>query len=1356
MANRRTDRKIRKTVTGRVPSETDEQISLAQVLRDNGLACENNVPVKIKGERKTKFADTVVYRDGCPFIVLEVKKSSEFDTRAQREKAHSQGLLRYAGVLGTRYVGSTDGTILFLYDRETQRTVTSELRPGCVLDLGQPVDPLDFHLGFTAGDYDKFGHFVRESSISPTQNALRVLRQSAFNEVGFLKSSDDIAFIEGEAHAGKSTYAAQLSSFQGWDAIPLDAGSLSGQSFDEKLSSLISIATGQNGHPAWAFLAALAERRRVADRPIVFLIDALDEWTLPVNDIIAQVADFAANAKRIGSKVVIFSRPVRSAIIRDDRRISDVFATSSVTLGLFDEFEQAEAERQYFDYYCISGTLSGRARSMCALPGMLAATAEAYAGENFVDPDLTEPKLYAKYRGKKAEAIAKRGRIGATEADATIDLAAWEMLRRDAVELTASELIAAGASGSEIDELESEGVIVSLVHDILPAYRRYRFRFGRVRDDAVTRSRLHGALESFIEEQWTSVVGGSALEYAAATDSRVRDALLRWLVQHDQVSASHFCVSRGWYTELEAISKEMQLPSDVTDRIVRSGIRALYGYPLLFQIAVHNDPGLVALFAATEPVLPEESLWNALRERSDAVEDLSPFIRLTTRMIEAGRLSPKDATPVVDAASARRQSRTHFEQDGDEYWQLVTKLIERLHQRDAGRLLRQVLPVIAIAHGTAHLGDSPMQMDFFPGISPSSEIKRTVEALQKRMTPRSFLCWAFATLLIAHDADLRKFSGRYRGSELSGSGQLGANYADNAWLLRFCIPIYRAILAEKTLESSARRLISLPPYSRLHSSFRARALILCAPIEALEMAHQTLGRLMGRNGGVPALQDAINCRSVESDLLGEIAALRSLRLYRTLTSAQQSIWLQRRIADGDKKAFRIAKRLVRRAEFRQFDMFGSEFFSQMHWATKKPNNALDLIVAAVDSGYSVSALERSSHVVQTLKIALECGIRLRSLRSRKEFRDILARLLPSTSAFSRFAARFYAEAERDGKRAILLHVHDLPLNECAEVLNAAFAEIPLRKRSVRPAGADSVVFASLRMSIDKHKDELLDRMGFDVVAATRAAVDCEAARAALAVLDAVTRRAQKDKRFVRRTISAAFHLARTFNSCMEPASEVLDGLWPLLTIKEQLRFWNLLDVAKGGVARAFKLYLRTPSDTTSRDRAIKCIRTASPDVRSYSAWLLYQWLQPKGGLAWSQHTERLVECMIEHSEQETARNVILLLEAVAKHTSEAFATEKLWHLIRKSIEGTFPIWGAYKFPFNYSTIALPELAAVARSLSSLPVSADRYFAVSFICEALLEYLQPRDAELVRTAFTHLGKWEQAINAFRQWRDLIAA
>jgi hypothetical protein len=1291
-------------------SERDEETVVVQALQDRNFTVRQDVPA---GDG---YADVYGERDDVQ-IVIEMKRRDKFHTRGLRKLAQAQAK-RYASVLKPLYVGMSDGQTLHVLFQG--KTCVHQLVGGMLLDVvASGPCPLD-----VGADYHVFQHFPRRQRDEyRTTDPSIIPRNTIFDLDVFVNDTElDAAMIAGEPGAGKTTYGWQLADSKRWDPLWLDGSLLANnplQTLDEARDRL----TGYTGNLASFLATMVAYRSRNGEPPIGIVVDGLDEWT----DAASILPALLRFAKSVGIKVLILGRARTIDALMGASTLKP-FRIRRYDLSAFDEKEQARAELRYIATHGLLSGFTGRAKEMSALPEMMALIAEAYKGEA-VDPEVTEEDVYRRYRRKKCAAMARSGTTSEAAQEA-IDAIARCMLQHDNVNLPYS--IARQATFL-VDHLLREGVVRS---DGDERNRHLRFRFGRVRDDALQSLTIDALFDK-------PIVGRSALTYSALRDvSKRREFIRRSLLESD-VEAVCLVREHGWWTDLAKVPPSLVKRPFVLLAYAREKLRA---FPELLVLGGADSDAL--RLASVHGVDTPIAVWRGWLGVATDEQQLHDICRVSTAMLKAGKLPLTEAIEAAQLIRSRLFQDSRDANEGPDFWHLIDEICKRLSPREARRFLYIILPRRAIARSSA----SQMSM-FYHGISYPHDMINAVEGVRARSKPQVFEAWASTLLLAAMCEEWPGFEGR----EWSGGDR------DNAWLVDAILPSMHAIL--RSDETRAARLLRGYRISRLHPAFRLRAYIAAAPIAALESIPERMLEWRNcRSSGIPALYEALDARAIESTMIQQHGLNDALNRFEQPLNHAQAKTFHRRLASRDPVATRQAFAFVSRSDFPRRDMFQVDFFDHLDWAPKRPVVAAKMLAAALDSGYDHFSLMRSRGYSDVMTLALTNRQVRKTLSAVSGIADAMADMLHSVAPEVRAAQAIplYDSVSQRGRRSIMRWAHELPIEIALEIMrrgirdealvpDACSSDDDIRDGGVSFGSFHSDVWCALVMCSQKWPETFFHALGVDILRHARMWTSPVSVAATLHPVKRYGAEFRDGRELWNQLIEYYLLVGHSSGpNLRELAAEQAALFYGVMTDQQRDRFFTVFRDTKE-VATASVHVARLNIDSAAAvQRALD--QASSNRRRSAIAWLLWQEMHAE----WHDLTPfdaSLVETLLTHSDENTLQHLSHLAISMSQGHA-AKATSLLLRVSDRSLASKATIHAIYDMRYDWSQVSVSDLTdAVALICAEETVgTANIEVAVSGLCAKT----NPLDAQAVAAAFQSLiERFDYVREDFARWRASIS-
>jgi len=1260
-------------------------------------------------------------------LIVEMKRPDRFRTKGQRDKARGQSQ-RYAERLAPRFVATSDGNTLVLEDGKER--YVHQIVGGTLLAPDDRKSPLDL-----GADYATFSAFPRLQRLRYVfETDVTIEREPIVNIGAFLAASDcNALLVAGEAGAGKTTYARQLALMAAWDPLWLDGGVIDDPR--EALLRAVQDLTGFTGDLR-TFLATLqGYRRRDGRAPCGIVVDALDEWSSAQR----HLPDFIRFASALGLKVVCFGRARSVALLLENERLTNGAGVERRELLQFTDDEQDRAEQEYIKWYDLRSGFAGQAKGMSRLPEMMAMISEAYAGEA-VNPNVTERELYDRYHGKKCGDVARRANTEPERIQAEIDAVALAMLETDSVVLSFGSAATAAAN---LDGLLLAGVLRKEGEQ-----RRslMRFRFGRIRDDALANRPITDLFAR-------SIVGRSALSYAAATDAAVRREYMRLAVADNVLDAFFLTRETGWWREFSDL-----VPAELTARerslVLGYAGRALAAVPeLLVKFAA--DP-YAARYADVHKVIIPSVTWRGWLNDATDFERLHDVLSLTRRLFTEGHLALSDAIAAVDVARERLVGERGFDDEGYAFWPLVGAVCDRLDVVAARRFLRRAIPTFALAHSSG----GQIGVNHYHGVKYAADMLKCVASIRARSSPVAFEAWASVTLLRAYATEWREHG--FNGRELSGSSTMMGRYSDNGWVLDAVLPAMKDIVAQG-FDLSPR----LGDYatSRLHPAFRLRAMILASPIVGLERLSQTtLGWRRDRRTGIPSVAEALDARAPESAEMSEQALDDALERFGMPLSAAQADAFHKRLASGSRRAARQAERFLADPRFHALDLLNVEFFARMDWAQCRPMLAARLVRIAIASGYDRFMISMQRGYGDVMRLAATRPRVHRVLSDLPGMADELAMTLRSVpaAARARLAEHLYERAGVAGKRDIIRWAHELSRKAAVTLLRCGLEEDAMTaevwgqdedlKHDRIPNGTfhDDVWFA-LVMCQQRWPKRWFRNLGVDLVERAQRFESPVAIAATVRPIGRYVVEIQKDRAAMERAIDFILNSGgRGDNNLRDLVSETLSRLYPGMTTLQRERFFAEFQ-ATATIATASMFVARNkPDDRAVVERALSHAR--SNPHRDQIAGTI--WRETHGTERALTPIERtIVDELVAHADEPTVREVSLVASSLSK-TEPAAATSLLLRTVSRALAIGVHLWQPYEMEYAWADVRSEELQSLARLAADSGNAG--WVEVDIIARGLASRTGGGDSTAVHEAFMALSaRYESAREHFTQWRRQMA-
>jgi hypothetical protein len=1292
-------------------SERDEETVVVQVLQHRNFNVRQDVPV---GDG---YADIYGERDDVQ-IVIEMKRRDKFHTRGLRDLAKKQAQ-RYAKVLKPLYVGVSDGQTLHLFF-EGKRCV-HQLVGGMLLDKSITAPcPLD-----VGAHYDVFRTFPqRQREEYRSTDPSVVTRKVIFDIATFVHDKEvDAAMVAGEPGAGKTTYAWQLVDSKIWDPLWLDA-SLLGNNPVQTLNEARERLTGYTGDLG-SFLSTLnAYRTRHNELPSGIVVDGLDEWS----DAHATLPALLRLAKSVGLKVLILGRTRTVEALMNGTPMLKPFRMQRYDLATFDEDEQARAETRYIVTHGLSSGFTGRAKDMSALPEMMALIAEAYENEA-IDPEVTEEDVYRRYRRKKCAAITRDGTTFEAAQEA-IDAIAHSMLEHDSVNLLYP---VARQASPLVDQLLREGILRA---DGDERQRHVRFRFGRVRDDALYEMPTDALFSK-------AIVGRSALTYAALREPEKRDQFIRCSLMESDVEAVCLVREYGWWTELAKAPPSLVKRPFVLLAYAREKLRE---FPELLSLG-GADPDALRL-ASVHGVDAPVAVWRTWLGIAIDEQQLHDISRVTAAMLKAGTLPLAEAIEATHIIRSRLFQGSRDVNEGPEFWHLTDEVCQRLSVREARRLLYAILPRHAIAR--SNVGQ---MLTFYHGISYPHDMITAVDGVRARSSPQVFEAWASALLLLAMTEEWPGFRGR------EGSG----GDRDNAWLAQAIVPSMQTMLGSD--QARAVRLLVNYRISRLHPAFRLRAYIAAAPIAALDSIPETmLAWRSDRSTGIPALYEALDARAIESPIIQEHGLDDALKRFEQPLNHTQAKTFHKRLAARDPVATRQAFAFVSRPDFPSRDMFQVDFFDHLDWTQKRPVVATKLLLAALHSGYDHFSLMRSRGYSDVMALALT-NQRIRKMLSvvpgiADAMADVFYSAPPAVCEAQ--AISLYDNAGERGKRSIMRRSHELSIGTAVDVLrrglnddalipDACSSDDDIRDGGVSFDSFHNDVWCALIMCSQKWPQAFFHKLSADILQCARRWTSPVSVAATVQPVKRYGAEFSDGRTLWNEIIEYYLDIGRSTGPKLRAlAAEQAAAFYGVLTDAQRELFFGVFRNTKTVATASVHVARLNPDSEVAVERALNEARSNSR--RSAIAWLLWQEMHgpPRD---FTQFDERLVETLLAHSDEKTLQHLSHF--AISKSQVDAASgTALLLRISNRSVTTGTTIHAVFDMRYDWSRVGVADLSAAVALISA----ADNVGManIEIIVSGLCAKTDPVDVAAVASAFVSLiAKFDHIREAFAGWRSSVS-
>jgi hypothetical protein len=1329
MAKKR-EQKAAHTRIAHTGSERDAEHRVVAALHQRNFTVRQDVPIPGAGRKGNGLgigrADIFAER-GEIRLIVEMKRPDAFRTEGLRRKARDQAQ-RYANQFSPIFVATSDGETLVL--ESDGECYIHQLVGGLLLAPDDRTSPLDL-----GADYMAFSEFPRlQRSGYVSQSDATIEREPIFDLSVFVTSSDcDALLVAGEAGAGKTTYARQLALAAVWDPLWLDGGAIDDPR--EALEQAVQDLTGFTGDLR-AFLTTLqGYRQRDSRSPCGIVVDALDEWSTAQR----HLPGFIRFARDLGLKVVCFGRARSVDSILENERLREGITVHRHDLLQFTDDERARAEQKYIEQFDLRSGFVGRAKEMSRLPEMMAMISETYAGET-VNPDLTETELYDRYRRKKSNDVARRINTEPERVQAEIDAVARAMLQADSVVLPFRE---AAATATNLDELLLAGI---LRKEGDQRRARVRFRFGRIRDDALS--------DQPIADLFTRpIVGRSALDYAAATNTSVRHGYMALAVEDNVLDALFLVRETGWWREFSDV-----VSANVTTRerslILGYAGRKLAEVPeLLVKFA--GDP-YAARLAHFHRVNVPYATWRGWLDGAAHPDALHDVLSLTCRLFAEGTLALSDAMDATDLSRTRLTGKRGLAKEGLDFWRLVGAICDRLDAVAARRFLRRTIPTFALVHSSG----GRFGANHYHGVAYSAEMLKCVEAVRTRSSPCAFEAWASTMLLHAYASEWQKFG--FNGREITGSTTTMGRYNDNGWMLDTVVPAMRSIAAEGGTFSRRLRDYAL---SWLHPAFRLRAMILAAPILELEEQIQiTLRWRRDPRTGIPSLAEVLDARAAESKVISEQALNDALERFGMPRSATQADAFHERLAAGDRHAVRIAGRFLADPQFHALDFFHVEFFQRMGWARRRPVLAAKLIRIAILSGYDRRSLSMKSGYGEVMRLAVTRPRLQRILSDVPGMTDELAASLRTVPyrAEIRLAESLYDRAGITGRRAIIREAHELSRDVALRLLRRALEEdatTPETRGNDKELDHDCIpnetfhddVWFALIMCQQRWPKHWFGDLGVDLVGQAARFQSPVAVAATVHPIGSYVVEIQKDRSSMERAIEFLFDAGlKEGKNLRDRVSTTLCGLYRFMTATQRERFFTQFEATETIATVSLFLARNQPDDHATLERALSHAR--SNPHRDQIAGAIWREVHASPRRL-TPIESTIIEELVRNADEAAVRELAHVASSLSKGDPSA-ATSLLLRIVGRALAIGVHLWSLHEMEYDWSTVSIEEL----RSLTLDAVNAGNagLTDVEIIAAGLASRTSGGDSAAIREAFDALStRYESTREQFIQWRRQIA-
>ncbi len=1308
----------------RTPSERDAQQRVAAALQQRGFTVRQDVPVPGAGRKKPGLGigrvDIFAER-GDIRLIVEMKRPDRFRTDGQRGKARDQAR-RYADNASPLFVATSDGDTLVL-EHGGQRYI-HQIVGGLLLAPDDRESPLDL-----GADYRMFMAFPALQRLGYVSQAdATIVREPIFDLREFVASLEcEAILVAGEAGAGKTTYARQLAAATEWDPLWLDGGAIDDPR--EEIERVIKDVTGFTGGLCTFLETLQSYRKRDCRPPCAIIVDALDEWPSAQR----HLPGFIKFAGGLGIKVVCFGRG-RSveSLLQNERLASNTIRRSD--LLQFTDDERDRAEREYVRLHDLRSGFLGRAKEMARLPEMMAMISEAYTGEA-VNPDLTERELYDRYRRKKSGDVARRANTEPERIQTEIDAVALATLDADSVVLP---FAAADADAANLDGLLLSGV---LRKEGAQRNARVRFRFGRIRDDALANQPVADLFAR-------PIVGHSALEYAAATDLAVRSEYLRLAVADNVLNALFLTRETGWWNEFADA-----VPADIAPR-ERSLVLGYAGHhladvpQLLVKLA---DDRYAPRYAFHRGITVSRQMWRVWLDRATDRETLHDVLALTRRMFTDGTISLSDAIAAVNLAQERVIGKHGFEDEGHTFWPLVREICERLDIVAARAFLRKTIPTFAIANSSGgQFGGT-----HYRGVSYAQDMLKCLDSVRSRSSSTAFEAWASATLLRAYVIEWKKCG--FGGREIAGSASMMGRYSDNGWALDTVIPAMQTIAS--TGRDFSRRMRKYET-SLLHPAFRLRAMILASPIAELEAMPETTVRWRrDRSTGIPSLAEALDARAAESASMREQSLEDALDRFGMPLSAAQADAFHERLASGNRLAAKQAERFLADPQFRAQDLFNVEFFGRMKWAKRKPLLAAKLLRIAILSGYDRLMLSMQGAYGEIVRLAATRPRMHRILADVPGIEDDLAsslRTMPAATR-ARLTEGFYDAAGPKGRREIIRWIHEVPREVALRILrraleeDAATAEVwgdarDLEHDRVPTETCHDDVWFGIVMCQQRWPKNWFGDLSVDLLERARKFESPVAIAATVRPISKYVVEIQNDRAAMERAIEFLLDAGtKGGDNLRDVASGTLSGLYPGMTTAQRERFFVGYDLTDTVATASMYIARGKPDDAAAVERALAHAR--SNPKRSQIAGTIWREIHGRQRTL-TPVDDAIIDELVAHADEPTARELAHVASSLSK-SDPPNATLLLLRVVRRTLVIGAQLFQPYEMEYDWSDVQTEDLLAAA---SSATAGIAGPVEVEIVATGLASRTGGDETAAIKRAFDGLSaQYDVAREQFTRWR-----
>ncbi len=1260
-------------------------------------------------------------------LVVEMKRPDSFRTEGQRGKARQQAR-RYADRLGPPFVATSDGETLVL-EHDGEHYI-HQLVGGILLLPDDRSSPLD--LGADYETFSSFPRLQRHGFVFRTEAMIE--RNPIIDLPSFIADSDcDAVLVAGEAGAGKTTYAQQLALAEAWDPLWLDGGSIDDPR--ETLERAVKDLTGFTGGLR-TFLATLqGYRLRDGRAPCGIIVDALDEWSTAQRHL-PTLIHFAND---LGLKVVCLGRARSIDALMDTERLSSGLAVQRRELLPFTDDEQDRAERAYIERYDLRSGFTGRAKEMGRLPEMMAMISEAYAGEP-INADLTERELHDRYRRKKCGDVARREKTEPERIQVEIDAVALAMLEADSVALP---FAVAAAAAANLDGLLLAG---ALRKEGEQRTARVRFRFGRIRDDALAD---RPTADLFAR----SIVGRSALDYSAATNATVRREYMTLAVSDNVLDAMFLTRETGWWRDFADAVPATIAPRERSLVLAYAGQQLAAAPELLVKFAAEPH---AARYADVHRVNVPRATWRFWLEQATNSEALHDALALTYRLFTNGYLTLGDAISAIDIARARLIGERGFADEGYRFWPLVGAICERLDVVAARRLLRRSIPSSALVHSSG----GQLGVNHYRGLAYAGDMLKCVHAVRARSSAAAFEAWASATLIRAYVFEWRDYV--FDGRELTGSTTTMGRYDDNGWVLDTIIPAMKTMATDGY--SFSRRLRSYKT-SSLHPAFRLRAMILSASITELEtLSETTLRWRRDRSTGIPSLAEALDARATESLTMREQSLDDALERFGMPLSSAQADAFHERLASGSRKAARQAERFLADPQFHAQDLFNIEFFGRMNWAQRRPSLAAKLLRVAILSGYNRLMLSMKAGYGDVMRLAVTRPRVQRILSDVPGLPDELASSLRSASVTvrARLAEPLYDRAGLAGKREIIRWAHDLPRKKALSLLRRALEDDATsdevfggdeeleHDRIPNDTLHDDVWFALVMCQQRWPKNWFRD-LDVDLIERARRYQSPVAIAATVRAIGRYVVEIQDDRLAMGRAIDFLLDLGpKEGENLRDVVSSTLSSLYPGMTETQRERFFEEFKVTATIATASMYVARGKPDDRAALERALRHARD-NPHRDQIAGAIWREMHGSNRSLTAIEST--IIEELTMHANEATLRELTHVASSLSK-CDPCNGTSLLLKVVGRALASGVSLWQPYEMTYDWSATSCEELQRLVRM--AVESGNAGWVEIDIIASGLASRIGG-ESMVIEEAFTVLSaRYDSAREHFTRWRRHLAS